>query len=242
MSSFGDKCVWFEFDLPKEFKDIIQRVREKYLSKYRTKHWRKDRLHTTLIYCGDNLGYGVKELNAMLDCVTYAPTVKISDFKRGDYGIVRFITLEEVCGDDMNDNDAMENMMKAVESGKSEKVELNCGTKHSIDFEDVSPNNNLQNVFRNIYKIATSKGRKIEMKGHDDGKHYPVPLHITVFFPSTDVVVDPEDMKKAKDALFEELQEVGMEFTFPSVRIMSDNPRTGKTYIMCEKKFNKNKK
>jgi len=178
-------------------KETIHDWREKHLSKHKTRKWDENRLHVTLMYCGDDLEYSYKELCKMLKCVDYKPTVRFKRFRKGDFGNVYFIALEEVVSDDKN----------------------------------------LNQVFRKMYKIATSCERKIEMRGHDKGKHYPDPLHITIFYTGTDGVVDPKDIEIADSALFEILADDACEFSLPSLRVMSDNPITGKSYIICEKRL-----
>jgi len=94
----NERCIWFEFDLPKEIKDKIHLWRLVYLNEYynKAKPWNKNRLHTTYMYCGDKFDYTTEELKKILNTMDYTPTVKISNFKRGDWSPVYFLTLEEV--------------------------------------------------------------------------------------------------------------------------------------------------
>ena len=197
----GGRCIWFEFGLPEKIKKIINLWRLTNLKEFcpKDKSWDKDSLHTTYMYCGSSFEYTTGELEKILNTVNYTPIVKISDFKRGDWSPVYFLTLDEV-------------------------TKNSSGTDH-------------HSAFKEAYKIATSNGRTIDMHGHNEGEQHPG-LHITIFWASKDQKVDSKVIEKAKNKLFDELKKEKIEtFQFTSIKVMSENPRTKKDYVVFGKKF-----
>jgi 2'-5' RNA ligase len=129
------KCIWFEFELPKKIKDEIHLWRSVYLNKYfkKEKPWKKDRLHTTFMYCGDDFEYTVDELKKILDTVDYTPTVKFSDFKRGDWSPVYFLTLDEVNKSSKNNHHQSFKKAYQIATSNNRKIGMhghNKGQKH----------------------------------------------------------------------------------------------------------------
>lgn len=190
------RCIWMEFDLPDKVKNVIHEWRANHFDEFSNekKPWKKHRLHATFIYLGEIHGYTEQELKKIISLFDYNPSVKITDFRRGDWSPVYFLHLEEV------------------------KTELG----------------NINDKFKDAYKIATSNERSIEMMGHNEGKNHPG-LHVTIFWSQE---VDDKKIDSSKSNLWDVMKAKGIEeFSFKSIRVMGENPRTKEDYVIFEKKF-----